>query len=97
MDAAPLARIGSVLDLAATPALTVSMNEIRELHVARVGLIKDRTTCRNRIQAAHNKLVLTQLEAQQRQVNTQIARQSGKPAMVAITAVMSKRLTIATH
>jgi len=74
VDAALLARMGSVLDLEATPAPTTSMNEIKELHVARVGLIKDRTACRNRIQAARNKVVLAQLRARQRQVDTQIAQ-----------------------
>lgn len=74
VDAALLARMGSVLSLEATPAPTESMNEISELHVARVGLIKDRTACRNRIQAARNKVVLTQLRARQRQVDHQVAQ-----------------------
>lgn len=74
VDAALLARMGSVLDLDATPAPTARMNEISELHVARVGLIKDRTACRNRLHAARNKVVLAQLRARQRQVDTQIAQ-----------------------
>ena len=44
------------------------------MQVARVGLIKDRTACRNRIQAAHNKIVLAQLRARQRQVDRQIVQ-----------------------
>ena len=74
VDAALLARMGLVLDLEATPPPTESMNQIRELQVARVGLIKDRTACRNRIQAAHNRIVLTQLRARQRQVDRQIVQ-----------------------
>jgi transposase len=72
VDAAMLARMGAVLDLDAKPARTDSMHEIRELHVARIGLIKDRTACRNRIHGARNKVVLTQMRARLRQVERQI-------------------------
>lgn len=72
VDAAMLARMGAVLDLDATPVRSESMHEIRELHVARLGLIKDRTACRNRLQAARNKVVLAQLRARLRQVESQI-------------------------
>lgn len=74
VDAGMLAQMGSVLDLDAKPARTESMQEIRELNVARVGLIKDRTACRNRLQAARNRVVLTQLRARLRQVERQIAQ-----------------------
>jgi transposase len=72
VDAAMLARMGAVLDLDAKPARTDSMHEIRELHIARTGLIKDRTACRNRLQGARNKVVLSQLRARLRQVEKQI-------------------------
>jgi transposase len=72
VDAAMLARMGSVLDLDAKPARSDSMHEIRELHIARVGLVKDRTACRNRLHGARNKVVLAQLRARLRQVEKQI-------------------------
>lgn len=72
VDAAMLARMGAVLELEATPVRSESMHEIRELHIARLGLIKDRTACRNRLQAARNKVVLAQLRARLRQVERQI-------------------------
>lgn len=72
VDAAMLARMGMALDLDATPVRSESMHEIKELHVARLGLIKDRTACRNRLQAARNKVVLAQLRARLRQVEGQI-------------------------
>ena len=72
VDAAMLARMGVVLELEATPVRSESMHEIRELHIARLGLIKDRTACRNRLQAARNKVVLAQLRARLRQVERQI-------------------------
>jgi len=72
VDAAMLARMGAVLDLDARPVRSDCMHEIRELHVARIGLVKDRTACRNRLHGARNKIVLTQLRARLRQVETQI-------------------------
>ena len=72
VDAAMLVRMGVVLELEATPVRSESMHEIRELHIARLGLIKDRTACRNRLQAARNKVVLAQLRARLRQVERQI-------------------------
>ncbi|HSM19858.1 MAG TPA: IS110 family transposase [Hyphomicrobiales bacterium] len=72
VDAAMLARMGAVLELDAKPARTDSMHEIRELHIARVALIKDRTACRNRLHGARNKVVLAQLRARLRQVEKQI-------------------------
>lgn len=67
-----LARMGAVLDLDAKPARSNSMHEIRELHIALTGLIKDRAACRNRLQGAWNKVVLSQLRARLRQVEKQI-------------------------
>ena len=72
VDAAMLARMGAVLELDAKPVRTDSMHEIRELHIARTGLIKDRTACRNRLHGARNKMVLAQLRARLRQVGKQI-------------------------
>ena len=72
VDAAMLARMGAVLDLEAKPVRSCSMHEIRELHVARIGLVKDRTACRNRLHGARNKVVLAQLRARLKQVEKQI-------------------------
>lgn len=74
VDAEMLARMGAVLGLEATPVKTDELHEIKELHVARVALIKDRTACRNRIGMARNKIVLAQLRARLRQIDTQIAQ-----------------------
>jgi len=48
--------------------------EIKELHVARVGLIKDRTACRNRLGTARCKVIISQLNARYRQIKAQIAQ-----------------------
>lgn len=74
VDAAMLARMGAVLDLEAKPARSESMHQIRELHIARIALNKDRTACRNRLEGARNKVVLAQLRARLRQVDGQIAQ-----------------------
>lgn len=42
--------------------------------MARVALIKDRTACRNRIGMARNKIVLVQLRARLRQIDTQVVQ-----------------------
>jgi len=95
VDAGLLARMGSVLDLDAKPARTEDMHEIRELHIARVGLIKDRTACRNRLQAARNKVVLAQLRARLRQVERQITQIDAElRRVVAADPVLVRRFDI---
>lgn len=74
VDAQMLAHMGSTLALEPTPVRSKSMHEISELHVARVALIKDRTACRNRLDTARNRMVITQLKARQRQIDKQIAQ-----------------------
>lgn len=74
VDAELLARMGEVLNLEASPARSEALMEIKELHVARVGLIKDRTACRNRLGAARCKVIISQLNARYRQIKAQIAQ-----------------------
>ncbi|PDQ17126.1 IS110 family transposase, partial [Mesorhizobium sanjuanii] len=47
-DAAMLARMGAVLALTARPLRSALLNELKDLHMARAALIKDRTAARNR-------------------------------------------------
>lgn len=97
VDAEMLARMGAVLALEATPVKTDELHEIKELHVARIALIKDRTACRNRIGMARNKIVLAQLQARLRQIDSQIA-QIDKELRTRIKAdpALSKRYEILT-
>lgn len=74
VDAQMLAHMGSTLALEPTPVRSKSMREISELHVARVALIKDRTACRNRLDTARNRIVITQLRARERQIGRQISQ-----------------------
>lgn len=70
-DAAMLARMGAALDLDAKHARTDGMHDIGELRITRVGLIKDRTACRNRLHGTRDKLVLVQIRARLRQIEKQ--------------------------
>lgn len=74
VDAELLARMGAVLNLEARPTRSEALMEIKELHVARVGLIKDRTACRNRLATARCKVIISQLNARYRQIKAQIAQ-----------------------
>ncbi|MER8770703.1 transposase [Mesorhizobium sp. M0092] len=47
-DAAMLARMGAVLALTARPLGSALLNELKDLHLARAALIKDRTAASNR-------------------------------------------------
>lgn len=74
VDARMLAQMGATLTLDPTPVRDKGMHEIKELHVARAALIKDRTACRNRLGTARNRIVISQLKARQRQIDKQIAQ-----------------------
>ena len=74
IDAAMLARMGSVLELKGQPLKTENMHDLSELHVARRGLIKDQTACRNRLAGVRHKLVKSQLKARLGHVEKQITQ-----------------------
>ena len=71
LDAAILARMGSLLELEARPARSEDLFELKELYVAREALVKDRTAARNRGKA----LTLSLLKRQNAQRLEQIDRQ----------------------
>ena len=50
-DAAMLARMGEVLDLQPRPCVSQTIAELKELHLARAALLKDRTAAKNRAKA----------------------------------------------
>jgi transposase len=83
LDAAMLARMGSLLDLQARPVADDSLCELKELNMARQALIKDRTAARNRART----LTLTLLKRHNTQRLRQIEQQ-----MIAIEAAILARL-----
>ena len=73
IDAAMLARMGAVLDLAGQAAPGKALLELRELAAARRALIKDRAAAKTRLGVAALPLVRRQLEARLRQIEAQLA------------------------
>jgi transposase len=59
-DAAMLARMGEVLKLEARPCVSRNMADLKELHLARSALVKDRTAARNRAKSLTIALLLRQ-------------------------------------
>jgi len=59
-DAAMLARMGEVLKVEARPCVSRNMADLKELHLARSALVKDRTAARNRAKSLTITLLLRQ-------------------------------------
>ena len=71
LDAALLARMGALLELEARPARSQILNDLKDLHIAREALVKNRTATKNRaknltlpILKRHNAEQLRQIERQ---------------------------------
>ena len=83
LDAALLARMGALLQLEVRPAHTAIIAELKQLHLARQALVKDRTAAKNRSKAAS----LTVLKRQSAERLRHIERQ-----MTAIEAEIKSRI-----
>ena len=68
IDAALLARMGSVLELEGGPETSEILHDLRELVVARKALVKDRVAATNRVQTAENVILKRQLRARLKQI-----------------------------
>jgi len=73
LDAAMLARMGAVLELEARPARSETLLELRELHIAREALVKDRTAAKNREKVLTLLLLKRQNAQRLEQIDRQIA------------------------
>ena len=73
LDAAMLARMGSLLDLQARPVADDSLCELKQLHMARQALIKDRTAARNRAKTLTLTLLKRHNDQRLRQIQQHIA------------------------
>lgn len=73
VDAQMLARMGAAFDLAPQEQCSKETRVLRDLHVARTGLIKDRTRLRNRAQTQDIAVLKRQTKARLAQVERQIA------------------------
>lgn len=72
VDARMLARMGVAFDLAPQTPFSKKARILRDLHVARTGLIKDRTRLRNRLQVQDIAVLKRQTKARLAQVDRQI-------------------------
>jgi transposase len=80
LDAAMLARMGALLNLEARPAHSPDLNVLKDLHMAREALVKNRTAAKNRqknltlaILKRHNSEQLRQIERQIAAIEKEVA------------------------
>lgn len=73
LDAAMLARMGALLELEARPARSPILNDLKDLHMAREALVKNRTAAKNRAQNLTLAILKRQNAAQLRQIERQMA------------------------
>lgn len=73
LDAAMLARMGAVLELEARPVCGPLLNDLKDLHMAREALVKNRTATKNRAKNLTLTILKRQNAAQLRQIESQMA------------------------
>ncbi len=74
VDAAVLARMGSLLDLEAEKPRAQSANDLKDLATARQALIKDRTAAKARAQTASVPLLKAQFSKRLKQIERDLAQ-----------------------
>jgi transposase len=72
VDAAMLARMGEVLDLEPRPCVSQTIAELKELHIARAALVKDRTAAKNRAKAITLPLLAKQNKKRLAEIDAKI-------------------------
>ena len=87
VDAAMLAKMGSLLKLSPRPVPSPIHNDLKDLHLARAALVKDRTAAKNRAKAFSIPLLKRQnaerLKQIERQIHANIRRSPYKPTLAA--------------
>lgn len=73
LDAVVLARMGALLALKARPVRSERLGELKELHVAREALVKDRTAAKNRAKTLTLALLKRQNVRRLKQIEHQLA------------------------
>ena len=73
LDAAMLARMGALLELQARPVRRPILGDLKDLHMARQALVKNRTAARNRAKNLTLPILKRHNAAQLRQIERQIA------------------------
>lgn len=73
IDAAMLARMGALLTPPVRPITSQAIDEMKELHIARLALVKDRTAAKNREHACRAPLLKRHAAQRLAQIDRQIA------------------------
>jgi transposase len=73
VDAAMLARFGGLIEPRATPALSKTLDQMKELHLARRALVKDRVAAQNRAHTRRAPLLKRHAAERLAQIERQIA------------------------
>lgn len=73
IDAAMLARMGALLTPPVRPITAHAIDEMKELHIARLALVKDRTAAKNRSHACRSPLLKRHAAQRLAQIDRQIA------------------------
>lgn len=73
IDAAMLARMGALLAPPARPITSQTVDQMKELHIARLALVKDRTAAKNREHACRSPLLKRHAAQRLAQIDRQIA------------------------
>jgi transposase len=95
LDAAMLARMGALLELQARPARSPILNDLKDLHMAREALVKNRTAAKNRAKTLTLAILRRQNAAQLRQIERQIvAIEAGIMALIKADPDLARRFAI---
>ncbi|NWG46160.1 MAG: IS110 family transposase [Alphaproteobacteria bacterium] len=95
LDAAMLARMGALLGLEPRPVRSAILNDLKDLHLAREALVKDRTAAKNRGKSISLPLLKRQNEARLRQINQQLeAIDAAIKALIDADPALSARFAI---
>ena len=73
IDAAMLARMGALLTPPVRPITSQTIDDMKELHIARLALVKDRTAAKNREHACRSPLLKRHVTQRLAQIDRQIA------------------------
>lgn len=73
IDAAMLARMGALLTPPVRPINSKTIDEMKELHIARLALVKDRTAAKNREHACRSPLLKRHAAQRLAQIDRQVA------------------------
>lgn len=95
MDAAMLARMGALLDLQARPPRSPILNDLKDLHMAREALVKNRTAAKNRAKNLTLAILKRHNGAQLRQIERQIAAiETAIMALIKADSDLARRFAI---